>query len=292
MTHAMDTPKVSVILPCCNAHRFLGQAIGSARAQTFRDFEIVVVDDGSTDPETISYLNNLDGDVRVVRQKNRGLPGARNTGFREARGTYVVPLDCDDWLEPEFIEKALAALESAPDATFAFSHIKLEDQASGVLHKNYNFFEQLFLNQLPYCMLISRSAWVETGGYDETMCRGYEDWEFTIRLGGQGRLGVAVPEPLFHYRVSATGMLQNQSSRLHGRLWGEIQERNGALYRLPSLIQTWKRWRKQPSTYPLPLYFGWLALYRLLPEPLFATLFQHILPFSHSRRTTAAETAK
>lgn len=288
----MTEPLVSVVIPCFNAHHHLARALDSVRAQTFHDHEIIVVDDGSSDRETITFLDALSDDVRVIRQSNKGLPGARNTGFREARGIYVVPLDCDDWIEPEFISKALEALQSEPDAAFAFTHICLEHEASGVLRKNYNFFEQLFLNQLPYCLVVPKKVWEEVGGYDETMRHGCEDWEFSVRLGAWGKFGVVVPEPLFHYRVSAAGMFQSLSAALVGQLWGDIQQRNRSLYRLPALIGTWWRWRKYPSTYPLVLYFGWLALYKLLPVSLFNALFQGIVGFSHSRRTTALDAAK
>ena len=280
----MAEPTVSVVLPCFNAHEHLQQAIDSVRAQTYSDVEIIVVDDGSNESDTIVFLDNLGDDIRLIRQRNLGLPGARNTGFREARGRYVLPLDCDDWLDPEFVSKAKRALTSEPGAAFAFSYIRLEDEASGVLEKNYNFFEQLFLNQLPYCALISKDIWEEVGGYDMTMRRGYEDWEFSIRLGNRGKLGVVVREPLFHYRVRTTGMLQSQSSRLHGQLWSAIQQRNRPAYRLSTLIRTWRRWRGRPSTYPLALYFGWMTLHKVLPKVLFAALFRQLLLRSHSRR--------
>ncbi len=275
-----------MVLPCYNGHRYLQITLDSLRAQTFRDFETILVDDGSDDPDTLAFIDSLADDVRVIRQRNLGLPGARNTGFREANGRYVLPLDCDDWIEPEFIRKAERALKSEPKAAFAFSYICLEDEASGVLTKNYNFFEQLFLNQLPYCVLISKDVWEEVGGYDMTMRRGYEDWEFSIRLGDRGKFGVVVPEPLFHYRVRTTGMLQSLSSQLHGPLWGEIQQRNRSAYRLAALIRTWWRWRGRPSTYPLVLYFGWMTVYKVLPKVLFAALFRQLLLHSHSRRVS------
>lgn len=277
-------PEVSVVLPCFNAGEYLPRALESVREQTLDDVEIIIVDDGSTDPGTIAYLDGLPGDVRLVRQANRGLPGARNAGIEAAAGTYVTTLDCDDWLEPDFLEKTLAALVANPQAGFAFAHLALEGDASGVLAKNYNFFEQLFLNQLPYCLMMRKDVWEDAGGYDTTMRHGYEDWEFNIRLGGAGRFGVVVPEPLFHYRVREDGMLQSLSSSLHGQLWSDIQQRNHALYRLPALIGTWRRWRGFPSSYPLALYFAWLAVHRLLPKAVFAALFRFMLPFSQSRR--------
>ena len=284
MSRPEISPRVSVVVPCHNTHQYLGQTLDSIRAQTIDDLEIIVVDDGSTDPETIAFLDALDDDVRVVRQRNRGLAGARNTGFREARGTFVVPLDCDDWIDATFIERTLDAIERDREASFAVCHIDLEDEASGVLRKHYNFFEQQFLNQLPYCVMIPKSVWEEVGGYDETLRRGYEDWEFSIRLGARGKFGAVVPEPLFHYRVREAGMLKSVSSNLHGQLWGDTQQRNSSQYGVARLVRTWRRWRNQPSTYPLVLYFGWWALYKLLPKVLFSAMFRQILPLSQSQR--------
>ncbi|WP_316977640.1 glycosyltransferase family 2 protein [Shumkonia mesophila] len=279
-------PLVSVVLPCFNAHRHLRQTLDSVRAQTFRDFEIVVVDDGSNDPETLTFLDSVGDDVRLIRQRNYGLPAARNTAFRHARGTYVLPLDCDDWLEPTFLERAIAKIRTMPPRSFVFSHLSLCGDMSGTVEKEYNHFEQLFLNQLPYCLLLPKSVWCELGGYDESMRRGYEDWEFNIRLGRHGVVGAPLREPLFHYRVSQTGMLKAISGPRHGTLWRDIQKKNPNAYRLRGLVASWLMWREKPSTYYLGLYFFWLALHRVLPKPLFAKLFQKLMPYSQSARVS------
>lgn len=285
MKSSTATPAVSVILPCYNAHRFLGQTLDSVRAQTFRDIEILVVDDGSTDPATQRFLADLPADVRVVHQENRGLSGARNTGFREARGRLVLPLDCDDWIEPRFLEKAVAALPAdAADNSFVFSYLALEGDATDTLIKNFNFFEQLCANQLPYCLLMSKTLWARVGGYDETMRQGYEDWEFNIRLAVGGAMAVVVPEPLFHYRVSASGMLQSVSRQRHGHLWRLIQHKHRDVYRPTNLWRLWRTWHRKPSTHPLWQYVPLLLCHRLLPEPAFRWLFSRAMAFSHSRR--------
>lgn len=283
----MPNPTVSVILPCYNAHRYLTRALDSVRAQTFRDFEIIVVDDGSTDPETVTYLNQLPSDIRLVRQENRGLAGARNRGFAEARASYVVPLDCDDWLEPTFIEKTLAALEAAPERAFAFAQMVLEGDAVGQLVKHYNFFEQMFFNQLPYCLLVRKSAWAAVGGYDELMREGYEDWEFNIHLGSIGETGVEVPESLFHYWVSVSGMLLSRSTNIHDQLWRSIRRKHHHLYRPGQILMRWRQWRRSPSTYALWLYLPWLLAHMALPPRLLGWVFRNLLMYSHSRRVSA-----
>ena len=91
----MTTPRVSVIVPCHNGGRFLDGLLASLDSQTLRDFEIIIVDDGSTETATLDKLARLDPAIRVIHQENRYLPGARNRGFLR-RAPLVLPLDCDD----------------------------------------------------------------------------------------------------------------------------------------------------------------------------------------------------
>jgi O-antigen/teichoic acid export membrane protein/GT2 family glycosyltransferase len=280
----MTNPTISVFLPCFNAHAYLPRALDSLRAQSFRDFEIIIINDGSTDPETIALLDSLPDDIRVVHQENRGLAGARNRGFREARADLILPLDCDDWLAPEFLADALATLESEPGKHFVFADLKLEGEADGVLHKPFNLFEQLYFNQLPYCMLMPRAAWEEIGGYDETMRLGYEDWEYNIRLGLHGWIGLPLGKPHFHYHVSATGMLASTSRARHVELWRYIRDKHAQAYSAAGLIRHWRTWRRHNSARPLIFYWVWELLFHLLPERLLTQLFQMSGPLSHSAR--------
>lgn len=279
---------ISVVLPCYNAHRHLAQTLESLRGQTFRNFEMIIVDDGSTDPETIAFLADLDDDIRLLRQDNRGLPSARNAGFRAARGEFVLPLDCDDWLNPTALDRLLNTVQDCDCSVFAFAQMQMEGDCQGILLKNYNFFEQLFLNQLPYCILLRKSDWAAIGGYDESMRRGYEDWEFNIRLGAAGIHGVGLVEPLFHYRISQGGMLLSVSGRAHADLWQYIRKKHAGLYRLSKLIAIWRRWKPVPSTYPLLAYFPWYLVAILLPNSLFSKAFGMMRRFSQARRITAA----
>lgn len=284
---APDPPRFSVVIPCYNGGAYLPGALASVRAQTVGDVEIVVVDDGSDQPETLAVLDRLGGDVRLVRQENKGLAAARNAGMAAATGAFLLPLDCDDALAPCFLEATAAALGAHPEAAFAFTHLRLTGDREGVLAKGYNPFAQLFLNQLPYCMLMRRAAWERLGGYDETMRRGYEDWEFNIRAGAEGLQGIVVPEPLFIYRVSAAGMLKSVSSRIHGELWADIQRRHPQLYGVPALLAARRRWCDGALPYPAALLFALWAAHRLLPVAIFDRLFGGLFRFSASGRADA-----
>jgi len=283
-----DPVSISIIIPCYNSGETLPQTLASLRKQSYPLHEIIVIDDGSTDPATVKLLDSLT-DIKLVRQENQGLPAARNTGFQNASGKYVLPLDSDDWLEPDAVEKLITTLLATPEATFAYSWLQLEDEAQGILKKHYNYFEQLFFNQMPYCILLPRAAWEEVGGYDASMRRGYEDWEFNIRLGSYGKYGVVVREPLFHYRVRSSGMLLAKSSSLHGELWQEIQKRNPDIYHWCKLWKIWTKWKNKPSSYPMALYFPWLAMHKFLPKAVFKLIFKRLLQYSQSRRVTRTQ---
>ena len=206
-------------------------------------------------------------------------------------GDLLCPLDCDDALEAAYLEKTVAALERNPEAGFAFSHLRLTGQKDGILAENYNFFAQLFLNQLPYCLLLRREVWEALDGYDESMRQGYEDWEFNIRAGASGYHGVCVAESLFRYRVSDEGMLKGVSNRLHAELWHAIQERNPELFHPGALFATWRRWRDRPLPYPALLLMGLWAAHRLMPSAAFNRVFRSLMQHSASAQISVPESA-
>jgi glycosyltransferase involved in cell wall biosynthesis len=283
-------PRVSVIVPCHNGGRFLDGLLASLDAQTFRDFETVIVDDGSTEVATREKLRVLDPAIRVVHQENRYLPGARNRGFLEARAALVLPLDCDDTLEPSYLAETVPILENAPpDVGFVFTHVRLTDTLAGVLPRHLNRFDQLFLNLLPYCMLIRRSAWQAVGGYDETMRGGMEDWEFNIRLSRSGLRGIEVATPLFVYSVRPDGMLLSSTTRMHGTNWRRIRTRHADLYRIAPLVRLWHATRATPSAVSAGAAAGLLLSARLLPETWFNNLFFWLLVKTRARRIVRGE---
>jgi glycosyltransferase involved in cell wall biosynthesis len=278
-------PAVSVIVPCYNGGRFLDDLCDSLAAQTFRDFETIIVNDGSTEQATLRKLAALEPAIRVVPQQNRRLPGARNAGFGCARGEFVLPLDCDDRLAPSFLAETVALLRAAPqDVGFAFAHVRLVGDMDGVMPRHFNRFDQLFLNRLPYCMLIRRSAWQAAGGYDEAMADGMEDWEFNIRLLQAGFAGVEIAKPLLIYRVSGEGMLMSRTARRHGTIWRYIRSKHRELYRVPALVAAWRANRATPGEIAPLTAAGLLSLAKLLPEAWFNFLFYRLLTVTRARR--------
>lgn len=263
---------VSVVIPCYNSGKTIAQTLSSVKAQTWQNIEVVVVDDGSDDPLTVELLAGLRG-ITLLQQPNRGLPAARNAGFNAAKGIYVLPLDADDWLDSVAITRMVEAIRMPPYPSYVYCDCALEGERSGVLSAEFNYFEQLSLNLVPYSILIPKKLWIEAGGYDETMREGYEDWEFNIKLGTLGLYGQRVPIPLFHYRISSNGMLVSKSNRFHGKLWSEIKRRHAKSYAPVSFIKMWWFWKNKPSRYHLTLYIFWNVLHLIIGENFFIWIF-------------------
>ena len=282
---ATTVPKISVVVPCYNAHRYLAETLASVRAQTMAEIEIVLVDDGSNDPAALAFLAELPPDIVLVRKPNGGLSSARNAGFAAARADYVLPLDADDRIAPEMLARCAAILDADPTADFVHTQIDVFGDERGVVRKTFNRFEQLATNQLPYCMLMRKAAWTKVGGYDEAMREGYEDWEFNLRLSKAGLRGAALAAPLFGYRRLATGMLRSVSQQRHARLWRQMRRKHADLYGFAGLWALWREWRHQPSTHPLVLVWLLLAATLVLPDAAFSRLFLALRRVGHSARS-------
>lgn len=115
-------PKVSVIIPTYNAEKYISETLCSVLAQTFQDFEILIVDDGCLDRSIEICQQFTDSRIKIIRQENRGLPGARNTGIRQGQGDYIAFLDADDVWHPEKLEKHVEHLDCTPHVGISFSY--------------------------------------------------------------------------------------------------------------------------------------------------------------------------
>lgn len=193
----------SIIIPCFNYGRFLGEAVQSALDQTVLSLEVIVIDDGSSDTATIEVLKTLErlSRVRVVRQENCGLPTARNNGVSLARGEYICCLDADDTLEATYMEMAIAVMEADRSVGFAYSWVQLfQDETSVWRTRDFDIDEASIDNHTSVSAVFRRDDWMAAGCFRPAMREGYEDWEFWLRLAALGRRGRVVRTPLFNHR--------------------------------------------------------------------------------------------
>ena len=211
----LDDPEVSVVIPCFNQGRFLHDAIRSVFHQAFDSWEIIVVDDGSTDPRTRAVLRTLHYPrTSVIRQRNQGLSAARNAGMRRARGRYLVPLDADDELAPAFLTVTVDALEAHPRAAYAHTWTRLFGNQNAIwIDRPFNPYQLLLSTSVVGCALIRADAWRQVGGYDTSRLQGNEDWDLWVRFLEHGWEQVEVPRPLFRYRQHGVSMSVTTEAR-------------------------------------------------------------------------------
>jgi hypothetical protein len=196
---------VGVIVPCHRHGLYLADCLDSIRAQTLPAAHVVVVDDGSDDPETHAALDaaERDGFAQVIRQpENRGPSAARNRALQELETSYVLPLDADDLLLPDALEQMVAQLEAAPpEVGFIYPNAQhFGNRDDYVRSPAYNLYFLLVSNYCPATSLFDRRVFEAGVAYDEGLVLGHEDWDLVLQLGERGVIGEVAAGPTFLYR--------------------------------------------------------------------------------------------
>lgn len=202
---------VSVIIPCYNSGAFIDEAVRSALDQTHRDLEIVVIDDGSKDAQTLEVLrNNSWKRTRILRQENMGPAAARNAGIRAAVGKFILPLDADDRIAPTYVEKALAVLRTQPDVGIVYCKAMCFGDYEGPWDIPPYSEQEMVINNCIFCTaLFRKSDWEAVGGYRENMRSGLEDYDFWIKMISKGIGVYQIDEYLFYYRIQKISRTTN-----------------------------------------------------------------------------------
>lgn len=212
---------VSVIIPCYNLGAYLGDCVASVKSQSRPADEIIIVDDGSTDPQTREVLSayEFDPDVHLERTPNRGLPSARNHGRSVASGDYLVFLDADDLLKPDYIAKLADVLdrhEGVGAVTPWVRHFGAQEDMWIPPHGQFPYL--LAENCLAAASMVRARALDQCGGFQPAMQYNYEDWEFWIQLAEAGWALLCYPEALLDYRVRPESMIRGLTPQAHGYL--------------------------------------------------------------------------
>lgn len=214
--------EVSVIIPCYNHARYLPHAVNSVIAQTFTDWEAIIVDDGSTDNTRKVAAQFTDPRIHYIYQQNRGLSAARNTGIRAAQGEYLAFLDADDEWEDRFLEVCLAELVANTSIAAVVTLAAFIDQNGKILPKlgGQVVSEPRFRLRLieggffpPNAILVRIDDVRQVGMFDETLTS-VEDWDLWLRITGNGGKFLSISKPLARYRV-VTGSMSTNAGRMH-----------------------------------------------------------------------------
>ncbi len=199
-----EKPLVSIPMALYNQGHYLEGALRSIFAQTLTDWEVVIINDGSTD-NSLRIAKDLlkkynDPRMRIISKANEGLPKTRTRGMLETTAQYICQLDSDDFIAPEYLERAVAILETEPDVGWVTPKSLMFGGSNHLVwFWEYDFVFSLIKCPSPALALFRRSMWEEVGGYrDDMPCR--EDWEFWIRAGEHGWRGKTMDEVMFLYR--------------------------------------------------------------------------------------------
>ncbi|HEY7255340.1 MAG TPA: glycosyltransferase [Solirubrobacterales bacterium] len=228
-------PLVSAIVPYYGASAHVEEAVDSAFAQTHPDLEVVIVNDGSfeEEDEILDRLAARPG-VRVLTQLNAGEAAARNFGIAMARGEYVLMLDADNVLEPEFVARALEVFRNEPGLGYVGSWLRyiepdgspLAEPSGGIYlgnrvlrHEGSENWDGDTFALLPRRMLL------DLGFFHEPEGATHADWEFFRRLRDEGRFGLVIPEKLIRYRVRPDSLMRSWTGRIRAQTRAEMEDR-------------------------------------------------------------------
>ena len=197
-------PLVSIVIPFYNLGDTIEETLTSLTNQTFRNFEAIIINDGSPDKESVKKLKSIETagyNAKFIYQENQGVAATRNNGIKLAKGKYIVCLDSDDVLEPTYLEKAVTVLETNPDAAIVTSYMTIFGVMTEVFeHVAFDPIGLYKNNMIITAAMFTKKAWETVGGYKSKI--GYEDWEFWINLVEHGFWAKQITEPLFRYRTS------------------------------------------------------------------------------------------
>lgn len=237
------SPTVSVIIPTYNHAHFLTQAVRSVFDQTFQDFEIVVVDDGSTDNTREVVQTYTDSRFKYIYQENKGLAASRNTGLRAARGEFVAFLDADDIFLPCKLEVQLEWFENHPSCGMVVSGYYFMNDQGEFVRANTPWISVPILEVedwlfncpvVPNAVLVKKHWIDQVGGFDEVFRR-VEDWDLWLRLAYAGCKIEWVKEIVCGYRFSPGQMTRNAAAQK--RVSVQMMDK---FYKTPNLSNSFK----------------------------------------------------
>jgi len=198
-----ESPVVSIIIPCFNQGKYIEETIKSVLSSTFKNFEIIIVNDGSTDTHTNRLLQHLNLEsVIVIQTENQGVSNARNTAIRNSRGKFILPLDADDKISVRYIEEAVKILEANSNIKVVTSEVELFGAASGKMSLlDYSIENLLCQNTMVCSSIFRREDFDRTMGFNPEMKHGFEDWDFWLSILGEGGNVFKIPMVHFYYRI-------------------------------------------------------------------------------------------
>lgn len=227
--------KISVIIPCYNQGQYINETIDSVLNQSFNDFEIIIVNDGSTDLATVSILKGISHPkIKVFHTENQGLSAARNFGVAKSCGNYLLPLDSDDKIGADYLQKGCTILDSNPEVGIVYCQAELFGRRQGVWNlPPFSLPEMLKANIIFATAFYRKSDFDLIGGYDTSLKKGLEDYDFWLSMLELGRTVYCLEETLFYYRkhrVKKSSMIHRLGRANQIMVLNQVQLKHKELY--------------------------------------------------------------
>lgn len=199
-----ELPLVSVIMPAYNQSAYISDALDSLLAQTYTNWEVAIVDDGSPDnvAKVVKPYLEKDSRIKFFHTQNHGVSAARNFAVANTSGSLIIPLDADDIFKPQYLELCVNQFIEHPETRVAYCEWEYFGAQTHAPKLNYEGYQKLFVHNTIFCSgMYKRSDFHRIGGYDEKLLIGLEDWEFWMRMLDEDCLVYQIPQKLFRYRI-------------------------------------------------------------------------------------------
>lgn len=250
-------PKVSVLMPAYRQAEYIAEALDSLIAQSYRNWEVAVVDDGSPDDvaSVVAPYAEKDPRIRFYHTENHGVSAARNYAASVTDGELIIPLDADDRFHPDYVARCVECFLADPQLSVCYCRWRFFGRTKYTPGLEYSGYDSLLIDNSIFCSaMYRRSDFERIGGYDVAIPFGFEDWEFWIRMLASGGKVAQIPEELFYYRIKK----KSRSTELEDRkreCLRYIYAKHKALYDLHfpdflSDMQELSRYRRRLAKWP------------------------------------------
>ncbi len=245
----MASPKISVIVTVYNKQDYIAQTLDSILCQSLYDIEVIIINDGSTDQSlAICQSYSLkDSRLRLIHQENQGVILARNNAIQAASADLIFPLDSDDLITPDCLEKLYLRMQEADTPDVVYAKTLLFGQVNEIFNLPLvKVPDILFRNCVVCSALFKKSDWSKYQGYKENMRHGYEDWDFWLSFVEDQKVFVRLEETLFKYRIlpnSRNRISKQQRQAMHQTLYTNHREIYDHYRPHPLLLKTYWLWR-------------------------------------------------
>lgn len=203
---------ISIIIPCFNHGKYLPETLESVKESDKQNIcEILIINDGSTDENTLTVLNSIsDQHIRVIHQENLGLAGARNRGIQESSCSYLLMLDSDNKITADFLDTFLELHKEGKEFDMLHGNALFFDEKQGLFKSGpLDIFKIFMSNYIDACSIIKKESLIELGKYDDQMpYMGWEDWDLWIRMALNNKKTLYFDKIFFHYRYLSNSMIR------------------------------------------------------------------------------------